>query len=327
MKTEAGPGAVTFRAGVFRRRVAWLFVAQAAVAVAACVAVALDRAWLAAAIEAVLAIGLLTWIAVRRQWSPVSALARRLGEWRDGQSDPAALHPGQLSRRTDAELVVVAHGLHGFAARIADFSRRERNFTRDASHELRTPLTVVRTSVDMLADEDGLSDFGRRSVRRIHRATRELEALVEVMLILAREAEPMAASEQFVVNDVLRRELEIARDLMAGASVELRLEEPARFALHGSARAFSVLCWQLIRHACQHAGAGKVVVTVSHSALTVRHEPSGAAAGFGGERSHFELTVAQRISERFAWPIELLPAAGRDGTVRVCFPNALPAAA
>jgi len=327
MKAKEMQGAVMFRAGAFRRRMAWVFGLQMVAMALVCVMGAYDQAPLPAVIAMVVIVSGLAWLATSREWQPVSTLARLISEWRDGQSDPAALQPERLSRHTDADLAVLARGLQGFASRIVDYGQRERNFTRDASHELRTPLTVIRMSVDMLVDETGLGESGRRSVRRIHRATRELEALVEVLLILARESDPGGAVEQFVVNDVLRRELETARDLMADTPVELQLNEPARFALHGSVRAFSVLCWQLIRDACQHAEAGRVVVTVLPDAITVSHAAGNAAAvRAGGERLSFELAIAERISDRFAWPLEL-HAPGRPGVARVYFPDTLPVAA
>ena len=327
MNAKEVDGAAIFRAGAFRRRIAWVFSLQFVAVAIVCVMGAYDQAPLPAAIAVIVIVTGLAWLATRREWRSVSALARLIREWHDGLSDPAALRPERLPQDADADLVALAYGLHGFASRIADYGQRERNFTRDASHELRTPLTVIRMAVDMLADEPGLGESGQRSVRRIHRATRELEALVEVLLILARESDPGSTTEQFVVNDVLRRELETARDLMAGTPVELQLNEPARFAVHGSVRAFSVLCWQLIRDACQHAGAGRVVVTVLPDAITVSHAAGGVAAvRAGGERLSFELAIAKRISDRFAWPLEL-HAPGKPGVARVYFPDTLPVAA
>jgi signal transduction histidine kinase len=84
-----------------------------------------------------------------------------------------------LAPNTDADVALLARGLHGFATRISGYNERERSFTRDASHELRSPLTVIKMSIDMLGEEEGLSDFGERSVGRIQRATREREILVE----------------------------------------------------------------------------------------------------------------------------------------------------
>jgi signal transduction histidine kinase len=270
----------------------------------------------------------LAWLAARREWRPVTALARLIDGW-DQHPDLAALSPERLSRRTDAAIASLARGLHGFATRIAGYTERERNFTRDASHELRSPLTVIKMSVDMLAEEQSLSDFGERSLQRIRRSTREMEALVEALLILARESDNGVDDEVFVVNDALRHELDFARDMLVGRPIELQLEEPSRFALRGSPRVFAVLFWQLIRNACQQTERGRVVVTVMPGMVVVANqsepltEPGngGKMPLYGADRHGFELAIAQRISDRFEWPLELKTRPGSQNVASIRFPQ------
>jgi signal transduction histidine kinase len=233
-----------------------------------------------------------------------------------------ALSPDRLARGTDADIAVLARGLYGFAARIAGYTERERNFTRDASHELRSPLTVIKMSADMLSDESELSKFGIRSVKRIQRATREMEALIEALLILARESDMGAGEEEFVVNDVLQRGMDDLRQMLEGRSVELQLEEPARFALRASPRVFMVLCWQLIRNASQQADHGAIVITVLPGAVAVSNRVDAAPVI---DRHGFELAIAQRISERFHWPLELQTRDGTEHVASIRFPETLPA--
>jgi signal transduction histidine kinase len=177
-------------------------------------------------------------------------------------------------------------------------------------------------SADMLGDETGLSEAGTRSVRRIRRAAREMEALVESFLVLARESDRGSGDEEFVVNDVLHRELKDLRQMLEGQALEFTLEEPARFALQGSARVFAVLCWQLIRNATQHAGQGRIVLTVWPDAVTVSCR--AATGTVQPPEQAFELAIAQRISERFAWPLELESDA-EQRVARIRFPQPLPA--
>ena len=328
MKTAESPEAVAARGGAFAYRLAWLLAVQFAAAVLAIVAVAVYPSTLLAALVLVAAVTVLVGKALWREWCPVGELACLLRDWRDDEACLDALRIHAAAQARGGDLADVSRGVHGFATRLADYGRRERDFTRDASHELRTPLTVIRMAVDMLARADGLGEAGQRSVRRIHRATRELEALVEVLLILARESDPGCYAEHFVVNDILRRELDAVRDLMEGSTVELELEEPASFALHGSVRAFSVLCWQLIRDACQRAGDGRVLISVQPAVIIVSHEARCVAAlPSSSDQSSFELAIARRISDRFAWPLELRTQPGQPGMARVSFPQPLPVVA
>jgi signal transduction histidine kinase len=327
--------AVTFRVGAFRRRIARVFALQFLIVAVVCILGIYDVAPTVIVIAVIVITTGLAWLATRREWRPVRALARLVNRWEGQSPDPESLNLEQLATHTDADVASLAHGLHGFAMRLASYNQREQSFTRDASHELRSPLTVIKMSVDMLGEEDGLSDFGVRSVRRIKRAAREMEVLVEALLILARETDGSTDDQYFVVNDALRKELESARELLVGRPIELLLEEPARFALQGSPQAFSVLCWQLIRNACQQTEQGSVVISVLPGVVSVRNRttaqlPSDDGRPLrvrGADRHGFELAIAQRISDRFAWPLELQAGYGQENIARIRFPHPLPAGA
>lgn len=332
---SSATSAITFRVGAFKRRIAWVFGLQCVVVLVTCAMGIYNVAPWAAVIVVIVITSVLACLATQREWTAVRSLARLIDGWNDNHPDPEVFQSERLPRRTDADLASLARGLHGFAKRIAGYDERERNFTRDASHELRSPLTVIRMSIDMLADEEGLSEFGSRSVRRINRASRELEMLVEALLVLARDADTPADKEHFVVNEVLQQELQAARELLTGRPIELLLEEPASFALEGSAQAFSVLCWQLIRNACQQTEQGAVVVSVMPDAITVSNHADPDLGGddsrpqrvHGADRHGFELAIAQQISDRFGWPLELQTRAGHENIARIRFPHALAVAA
>ncbi len=309
--------------GLFHRRLASIFGLQLLAVVIVCLMGLYNVAPVEAVLVLIVIISVLAWLAARRQWSSVSQLARAVSDWDEQSLDLNGWRPDQLPSRTDADVVTLANSLYGFANRIAGYNQRERNFTRDASHELRSPLTVIKMSADMLADDLTLGEFGQRSVQRIKRSTREMEALVEALLILARESDNGLTEEDFVVNDVIRHELPDVLAMLEGRPITLELEEPARFSLHGSPRVFSVLCWQLIRNACQQAEGGTVVVTVMPGVVTVTHR-GDAAAPMAANRHGFELAIAQRISERFHWPLELQTRDDRRHVARIRFPESTP---
>ncbi len=310
--------------GGFQRRLMLIFGMQLVAVVVACLMGYYDVAPAGAVLLLIVIVSALAWLAAQRVWRPVSRLAQLIGSWDEGHGNLDALQPDRLSHRSDADVAMLTRGFHAFASRIAGYNERERNFTRDASHELRSPLTVIKMSTDMLADESNLSDFGQRSVQRIRRATREMEALVEALLILAREADNGQSEEDFVVNDVLRDELVDAREMLHGHPVELQFEEPATFALHGSPRVFAVLCWQLIRHASQYTGQGTVLVTVLPGAVSVSATAGADHDPLAPGQQGFEYAIARRISERFAWPLDLHVQGGNRYVAEIRFPQPLP---
>ena len=204
----------------------------------------------------------LTYRSSRRVVSPVIWLARQVEAFDPLRPDASALDPRKLPEDVEGETLTLATSLHEFATRIGHFVEREHNFTRDASHELRTPLTVIRVAGDMMAGDETLSPMARRSLKRIQAAGRDMEALIEAFLILAREGDTGLPAEEFEVAAVAAGEIEKARPLLAGKPVTLELRQQADPALHAPPRVLSVMLGNLLRNACNYTESGTVVVTV-----------------------------------------------------------------
>lgn len=278
----------------------------------------------------------LTYRLSRRAVSPVIWLANVVRRWDPKQPDLEALRPDRLPADLDGDVQVLARALHGFASRIEAFVERERNFTRDASHELRSPLTVIRVATDVMEDDGSLSEYQRRSLMRIRGAVREMEALIEAFLILAREDYRGLPEEDFELGELVREEIEKIRPLLAGKPVELHLEESGRFRLHASPRVFSVMFGNLLRNAALYTERGRIVVRILDRALEVEDTGCGMSreqlerafdpfyrGGREGSRGHgIGLTIVRRLSERFGWPVSLESEPGKGTLARIQFPDA-----
>jgi signal transduction histidine kinase len=293
---------------------------------------------LAVVLVVIYVIAWFTYRVSRRAISPVIWLANVVQQWNPKHPDVGALSPDRLPRDVEGEVRVLAAALHEFASRIEAFVEREHNFTRDASHELRTPLTVVRMASDLLLADGDLLPHAERSVRRIKSATRDMEALIEAFLILAREGDTGLKEEDFLVNDVVRDEIDKARPLLIDKPVELLLEEPHTFALHASPRVLAVMIGNLLRNACHYTDRGRITVTVGPDRIVVEDSgvgmtPEELQRAFepffrAGERREggqgVGLTIVRRLADRFGWPVELESEHGRGTRATVRFPHPQP---
>jgi len=287
-----------------------------------------------------LIIYLTTWMtyrASRRALSPVIALAKAVRGWDPKHPDLAALDPQNLAADYDGDVETLARALHGFATRIEEFVERERNFTRDASHELRSPLTVIKVAGDVLREEE-LTPFSARAVERIRRSVRDMEAMIEAFLILARESDSGLLEEDFLANEAVREEIDRAQPLLEGKPVELALVEKATFLLHAPPKVFASMVGNLIRNACLYTEAGKVTVEIG--ADFVRVADSGIGMSEEDLRQAFQpyfrggnstrggygvgLSLVRRLSDRFGWPVEMDSTLGVGTTATIRFPQAQP---
>ncbi len=285
------------------------------------------------ALLAVLLVSWLTYGISRRLVAPVNWLAREVASWDPRQPDIHALSPERLPPDIGSgEARQLARALHTLGERVDAFVARERNFTRDASHELRTPLTVIRVAADLLEAESNVSPRGQRSLQRIQRASRDMEAVIDAFLILAREGEVAPRSEEFAVADVVAEEIDKVQPLLEGKAVHLRVVEVAKPLLHAPARVLGVMVGNLLSNAAHYTDNGDIEVRIEADRISVRDTGIGMSpetlqrafdpffrAEIDGAGMGLGLSVVRRLGERFGWPVTLESAPGRGTQATILF--------
>ena len=280
-----------------------------------------------------LTITALTYRKSRRMVLPINRLAEEVARWDPMHGDLAApLLVSGFVEEPSREVHALAYALHGLTGRVAEFVQRERDFTRDASHELRTPLTVIRVASDMLLSDPALPVHGRRSLERIQRAGRDMEAVIDAFLILAREAGIAPVSEEFDVRDVVEDEIDKARPKLGDKAVRLELVGEASPRLFAPRAVLGVVLHNLLLNACHFTEEGSIEVAIEPDAVvihdtgigmsaeTLRHvfQPFYRADAFSPLGKGFGLTIANRLARRFGWELVLdsEPGRGTKATLR-----------
>ena len=275
-----------------------------------------------------------TYRASKRAVSPVIWLAGQVKRWDPKNPESSVLRPENLPVDVEGESLVLASSLHDYASRIGAFVERERDFTRDASHELRTPLAVIRVAGDMMAGDDALSPMSRRALKRIQGAGRDMEALIEAFLILAREGDTGLPDDDFAVGDILDEEIEKARVMLASKPVQIELVKNTDFHLLAPSRVLSVLVGNLLRNASHHTDRGSITVTLDRGRITIADtgvgmSPEALSHAFepyydGDGRKEGQglgLSIVRRLSRRYGWVVELESAPGRGTIATLTFPG------
>jgi len=144
-----------------------------------------------------------------------------------GSAVAIALIAGAPRRR--AELLRRALRLQ--RQRLGEAVRAKHEFMDAAAHELRTPLTVISGYASMIQDETfgRLPERFRDPVAAMQRKTRELNALIDEMLLAARveRGTAPAATISLDVRDAVRQAVERAAPLVTLKQASLTYEVPA----------------------------------------------------------------------------------------------------
>ncbi len=289
------------------------------------------RAGIVSMLLALLAVYMTTWLTYRtskRLVAPISWLARQVSRWDPRDPDLRSITPEQMPGEGGREVRQLGDALRGLSQRTQDLVRRERDFTRDASHELRTPLTVIRVATDMMLTDPGIPERAQRSLARMQRAGRDMEAIIDAFLILARESEHAPLTEDFNVNEIVDDEVEKVRPLLVKKPVDLKVVASAMPRLHASPRVLSVMLGQLLDNACNFIEEGRIEVRIESDRIVIVdtgigmtpeilqkvYDPFYRANQFNPSGKGMGLSIVRRLGERFGWPVTLESTPGR-GTV------------
>lgn len=286
-----------------------------------------------AGVLALLLLGWLTYRATRRLVMPVTWLAGKVEGWNVENPDADLLDPQRAPGDVGNEVKQLSRALRDLSTRVRALVQRERDFTRDASHELRTPLTVIRVASDMLLADPDMPGRSRRSLQRIQGAGRDMEAVIDAFLILARDADVQPQGEEFRVREVIAEEVERVEPLLAGKPVELRVTGDADPVLSAPRRVLGVMVGNLLRNACVFTEEGTVEVEVADDRVTIRDSGIGMSPGtlqrvfdpfyradqFRGGGKGMGLSIVRRLGERFGWPVKLESTEGRGTVAEIRF--------
>lgn len=142
--------------------------------------------WMAHGVPAlILALVLLFGAVALGAWPVVNRLTRRLQALRSGVE---VFGSGQLQHRVSVEgadeVAALARSFNEAAQRIEDLVTSNRSLLANASHELRSPLARLKMAVSLMAEAS--PEHAARIRQEIHQDIRELDALVEEVLLASR---------------------------------------------------------------------------------------------------------------------------------------------
>jgi len=260
---------------------------------------------------------------------PVTNLAMRVS--RLGQPD-SETDPGR--HKTFNEIEVLENAFDSYHARIAEFLKREQEFSADASHELRTPLMAIRSAAENLRHERSTEPRIQELVTRIIRSCDQMSAVTEALLLLARERNiPADKLEVLNVADYLREQLDLLASLLKMRNIKVEINEQAPLNLRVYKVALHIVIGNILKNAVQHSRSDVIRITLAESSLEVEDfghgipvsqhgalfKRSSQRESDGGENTGIGLALAKRFCDEFGWNLDLVSYPGRGTRVRVEF--------
>lgn len=207
-----------------------------------------------------------------------------------------------------------------------------------ASHELRTPVAVISGAVTLAMNHANAPDGLRKVLQRVARASRDMEQLIRMLLVLAKSPDLVNASGSdvdlvAVVNDVIEDHAHLTAQktltVEAGVLLPTRLVAPVQLV--------QVSIANILRNAIEQSDAGAVRVSVDPPGVVKIEDPGhglspeeisriyARIARASGERYSrgIGLELITRICEHLGWQLQMHSESGRGTTVTLDLRSAL----
>lgn len=286
------------------------------------------------------ALSYLTYLQAKRAISPIVQVAAQMAHFDINRTELPQPDWTSVRRTADAETAALVDAIDAFLARMHKFVARERNFTRYASHELRTPLAVIKGSLANLQALSGLDDQPppnaaartltisaekmQRQLQRMDTTVKDMEALLETLLLLAREDEQLGSSDSILVNDVAALLMEPLHLQNTRPQVRIELQHNGFLSTRAPQRLVSIVLTNLLRNALTYTKEGQVTLTIDENGFSVEdtgigippHELASIFDPFfrssGNQEKGFGLGLAivQKICAQLGWTIAVKSTAG-----------------
>lgn len=261
-----------------------------------------------------------------RVTASVTRLARQVGQAEPGDSNLAL-----VELTSNDEVGELARAFDRYLKRLREFIERENYFTADVSHELRTPLAIMLGTVEVLEQDENLTEKQKERILRIRRAAQDMIELTTALLLMAREHQFSPDETPCQVGEVVRGCVEKHLPLIAGRPIRMEVKLIAEPNVVFERPLLEIVIGNLIRNALFNSETGFVLLRLEADSLSVQDTgvgmrpdelaraldryykgPSSTGSGVG-------LSLVKRICERYGWRIALDSEEGKGTTATIGF--------
>jgi signal transduction histidine kinase len=205
-------------------------------------------------------------VIVRAGLKPVliaSDLAAKIGPASTDIRLPETSLPGEIQP--------LVHAINAALDRLEEGFKAQRDFTADAAHELRTPLAILRTNIDLIADQEVAAAL-RQDVDMMSRLVDQLLNFAELETLVIRPDE--VADLHAVCAEVASYMAPLAIKQNKSLAVP---DCPTRVLIHGNAEVLGQAVRNLAENALTHTPPGTTVEieVTAEPAIYVRDQGPG----------------------------------------------------
>lgn len=158
--------------------------------------------------------------------------------------------------------------------------KTQKEFTENASHELQTPLAILKNKLDILLQNQDLTEKQYQIAEEMNRALSRSSRINKNLLLLAKIDNKQFDSKTFHLDEVLNQSLEILQEHFEQKNISVNTEIFDNVKVNGNIGLTEVLINNLIINAIRHTSInGSILIRLSQSEFEVSNSGTGKLNG------------------------------------------------
>lgn len=204
-------------------------------------------------------------VVLRRLWAPFYRSLEALGAFQLGER----LSPVFEDTSID-EFSMMNRRLKEATGKAAEDYRILKEFTENASHEIQTPLAILRSKLDLVIQDEGLSDRQGESLRSAYGALKKMSRLNQSLLLITKiENDQYNRTADIALHETLGEKLLQFQELWENSGLRIAASVSAAH-IHASPELMDILLDNLLSNATRYnLPGGSMAVTLSQGLLEV----------------------------------------------------------
>lgn len=155
--------------------------------------------------------------------------------------------------------------------RIEEVYERERRFIGDAAHELQTPLAICQNRIEMMFEDNTLSEQQMVELSKIQQTISELIRLNRTLLFLSKiENNQFIDTKEVSINEKVHRQSDMLSEVYVSKGISINLYEQGQWHITANDELMTALVANLLRNAYLHNNAeGSIDIYIKEGVLSI----------------------------------------------------------
>ena len=194
--------------------------------------------------------------------------------------------------------------------------KTQKEFTENASHELQTPLAILKNKLDILLQNQDLTEKQYQIAEEMNRALSRSSRINKNLLLLAKIENNQFENSEIHLDELLNQSMEILQEHFEQKNISVKTEISDNVKVNGNIGLTEVLINNLIINAIRHTSInGSILIRLSQSEFEVSNSGTGKLNGdllfkrfsrFSKDNngSGLGLAIVQEICKSQNWTID-----------------------